>query len=505
MSDNKRIAKNSIILYFQLIITTIIGLYTTRIVLLELGTDDYGLYAVVGGIVAMLNFLNTSMLATSYRFIAVEVGKGDEGNPNKVFNTSLVIHLTLAIVILILAETIGVFYVKTYLNVEPGKIPDALFVLHLTALAVVFSVANIPFQGLITANENFSVKATITIIQTLINLGLVLILMLYTGNKLRAYAIIITIVKAVPPILFFIYCCYKYRDLIRWKFNRLKSDYSCMFGFAAWIMIGAIAHMGVRQGAALLINLFFGIALNAAFGIATQIYSHTMMFVSTLNQAAVPQIMKSHSSGDAARSLSLVYKISKYAFLLMLLPAVPIILSIDGILVLWLKEVPEYTKHFAVLMIINGLIGCLGSGFSAAIQATGKIKKIQISKSFITLSTLPIAYLLFKMGHPPYFITIVTIIAQIVALIVMAYIMADLTEFKTVNYFNKTLLPVFFVTILVIPQVFLRDYFGQGIMSIVLFSIISVLLILIVISLVGLDKQERLVLKNLILKTIKIV
>ena len=491
MNDNKKIVKNTIILNIRMIITIIIGLYTSRVVLLQLGADDFGLYSVVGGIVLLMGFLSTTMLTTTYRFIAIEIGKGEYGDTNKIFNTSLVIHLSLALVLLIIGKTIGVWYINNYLNVAAEKIPDALFVLHFSILAASFSIVSTPFQGLITANEKFSVRAGIEIIRAVLTLVLVLLLVMYIGNKLRAYAILMTIVMTIPPILFIIYCRIKNKEVVKWKLNKVKADYVDMFKFSGWIMIGAVAFIGVRQGAALVLNVFFGTAINAAFGISYRIFNYITMFVMNLNQAVVPQIMKSHSSGNSERSLSLVYKISKYAFFIMLLPAVPILLSINSILILWLKEVPLYTRQFAILMIVNGLISSTASGFDAAIQATGKIRKTQICYSTIMLLTLPISYIMFKMNYPPYTISAITIGSNLIYRVIHMKILSEITKFRIFTYLSNTILPVFIVSLVIIPQIYLRSFFGQDLVSVLLFSIISVLMVLVAIYYGGLSKIER--------------
>lgn len=496
MSENRKIAKNSLILYVNLVINSIIGLFTVRIILLELGAENYGLYAVVGGIVTMMGFLSSAMLATSYRFIAVEIGKGDEGDPNKVFNTTLVIHLILALILFVLGETVGIWYIRNYLNVSINRIPDAIFVLHFTVLASMASVIVVPFSGLISAREKFVIRASIEIIAALLKLGFVLLLILYIGDKLKAYALIMAIIAIIPLILLSLYCHYKEHEVVVWKLNRKISDYKEMFSFTGWIMIGTMAYMGVRQGAAVMINFFFGTIINAAFGIASQINNYIMLFVTNLTQAAVPQIMKNQSSGNSKRSLELVYIISKFAFFVMLIPAVPIILSINSILILWLKEVPESTKQFAILMIINGLIGCTASGFDAAIQATGKIRKNQICYSLTMLLTLPIAYFLFKLSYPAYIITIVTIGSTATVILVQAKILAGLTDFRVSHYFNKTIKPVFLVTLLVIPQILFRKLFGQSIIDVILFSIISVILIIFSVYIAGITKQEKSIVSN---------
>lgn len=503
MSENKRIAKNSLILYINLIISTIIGLYTTRIVLAELGADDYGLYAVVGGIVSMMGVFSTAMLATTFRYIAVELGKGETGNVNKVFNTSLVIHLGLSILFLVIVESVGVWYVKNHLNVSPGKIPDALFVLHFSTVATAIYIASIPFQGLVSAKEKFILRATIGILSSVIKLILILYLLVYVDSKLRTYAVMMAAISVLSSAIYYMYGQIKERQIVKWKLNLLKTEYVEMIQYTGWIFIGTVAYIGVRQGAAVLINLFFGTILNAAFGIATSIYNYTTIFVKNLNQAAIPQIMKSHSSGNSSRSLSLLYFISKYAFLIMLLPSVPIILSIDAILLIWLKEVPEFTKQFTILMILNGLFGVLGSGFDANIQATGKIRKTQIWFSSIMLSTLPVTYALFYLNFPPYTITIVKIAASVISLLVQIGILKQLTEFNSTDYINKTIKPILAVSALVLPQFFLRSLFGQSLFDVVIFSAISVGLTITTIYFVGLGNAEKTVVKDLITKLVK--
>jgi O-antigen/teichoic acid export membrane protein len=500
MNENKLIAKNSLILYLRLLISTVIGLYVSRVVLLQLGADNFGLFAVVGGLVSLMAFLNSSMIATSNRFIAVELGKKENSNPNKIFNTLLVIHIILAIVILIIAETLGVWYIKNYLNVNTEKIPDALFVLHFSVLSVAIGTISIPFQGLVTADEKFIARATIEIVQTFVQLGLVILLTLYAGNKLRAYSIIVFFITFLTSILYFFYCRLKYNDIVKWELSRQRSDYRDISNFFGWMILYVLGTVGAKQGGALIINLFFGTALNAAFGMASKVSEYIFSFVKNLNQAAVPQIMKNYSGGNQERSLTLIYKLSKFTFFIMLIPAVPIILSIDSILVLWLKEVPEYTKQFVVLMLINGLISCTESGFDATIEATGKIRKSKIFFSIITLSTLPILYLLFMLKFPPYTMIIVLICAEIIYLLVQIRILTTLTDFKINEYLSSTILPVLLVTIIIVPQIFLRTLFGVSFIDVIIFSIISVTLTIINIYFAGLNKQERKIINNYLSK-----
>jgi len=497
---DKRIAKNSVLLFIRLAITTFVGLYISRLVLLELGVYDYGLFSVVGGMVAMMSFLNPSMTVTSYRFIAIEIGKKKNGRPNEIFNSVLLIHIALAFLLALVGETLGGWYINNHLNVSASKISDAFFVLHFSIASTYISIISFPFQGLITTKEKFNIRVLIEIIRAFLQLGLVFWLTFYTGNKLRAYAIIMLVVMILPSLMSILYCRISENEIVKWNLNRKKSDYKDILGFSAWIMIGAIAHLGVRQGAALIINVFFGTALNAAFGVASQIYNYVTMFVLNLNQAAVPQIMKNFSSGDPERSLNLAYKISKYSFFIMLMATTPLLLSMDDILMLWLKEVPEFTKHFAILMIINSLISALGSGFDSVIQATGNIKKFQIYYSVITLLTLPIAYILFYLKFPPYVITMVTILTTTLVLIMRMVVMAGQTDFKIKKYHFETIRPAFFVIVFTIPIFVVRSFVDFGVWNIVIFSVISLLGIGIAIFGIGLTLNEKKIIKNILIK-----
>ena len=256
MSGNKTIIKNSLILYIRLIITSIIGLLSARFILQALGASDYGLYSVVGGIVFMMAFLNNVMVSTTYRFVAFEMGRNDTNGINRVFNISLVIHLCLAFLTILLAESIGLLYIRNYLNVPPDKIVDAVFVFRFAILSTVLSIVSVPFQGLIVANEKFVITATVEILRSILALGAVLLVLQFIGNRLRLYAVLIAMVSIIPPVLYVIYSRFHYYNFIKWKFQRGKAKYKEMIGFSGWIMLGAGASAAQIQISALLINLF---------------------------------------------------------------------------------------------------------------------------------------------------------------------------------------------------------------------------------------------------------
>lgn len=500
MSENKKIAKNSIILYLRMLISTAIGFYSSRVILLELGASDFGLYAIIGGIVAMMNLMSTTMIATSNRFIAVEIGKKVNSNINKVFNTLIVLHIFFGLLLLFFVEIGGVWYVKNHLNVAVGKIPDALFVLHLSTIAAFIATINMPYQGLITVNEKFSVKAIIETVYSFLHLGAVILLIYHTGNKLRAYAVYVVIIQGFSALAYFTYSKRKYFQITKWNLNLDRDNYRNITKFFGWQLVYVAGAVGSRQGGAVILNLFFGTVLNAAFGVANKLYEFIFSFVKNLNQAAVPQIMKSYGAGKQERSLELIYKLSKYTFFIMLIPAVPIMLSIDSMLELWLKEVPKYTVWFVILRMISGLISCLESGFDATIDATGNIRKTKTIFGLIFLSTLPIVYILYRMKFPPYTLTLLLIFAEIIFIVVQTKILAALTEFNVSEYLSKSLLPVLLVVILILPQFLLRFVFGEGILNLVGISLLSFFLTIATIYFVGLNREERIIIQTSIAK-----
>jgi len=491
MSENRTLAKNSIILYTRLIITTFIGLYTSRVVLLELGVDNFGLYTIVGGLVAMFNMLSTTMVSTSTRYLAVETGKAANSDLNKVFNTLMIIHILFGVLLILIVEIIGLWYVRNYLNIAITQINDAVFVLQLSTLSAVLGTLIIPHQGLITANERFKIKAIIEILQSALNLGLVLLLTLSSDNKLRLYAVYVLLIQVVIVLIYFIYSKKQFPEIVKWKINSDKYDYKEISIFFGWQLIYVVGSVGSTHGGALIMNSFFGTVINAAYGVANRVNEFIFSFVKNLNQAAVPQIMKSYSSGNQNRYLELIYKLSKYTFFIMLIPAVPIVLSIDTLLLLWLKKVPAYTAIFVVLRIVHGLISCLQSGFDAGIEATRKIKNTKLFFSLVFLSLLPFVYLLYKFGYPPYIITIVYIMGELLFLVFQLNILKRLTEFRFGEYWRLTILPVFSVLILLIPQYFLRDFFGNDFIGFIIRSLISCSITLIIIFFVGLNSVER--------------
>lgn len=495
--------KNSAILFFRLLFTTILGLYSTRLVVNGLGASDYGIYTIVGGIVVMLTFINSGMHTATFRFVAYEMGKENGGNVNEVFNISIIIHLVISLLVLILTETIGVYYVNKYLNVDPSKINDALYVLRFSTYSAMLGIIGIPFNGLITANEKFNVQATVEIIRTILALVAAISITTFIGNKLRLYALLMMFAQGIPAILFIIYCKLFFPDYVRWNFQKIGKKYSEMFSFAGWTMLGAASTIGRNQGSALIINNFFGSVLNASFGIANQVNSFISILSRNLGQAAIPQITKSYSKAEEDRSITLASYISKYSMFLMLVVAIPVLLNTNYIISLWIGDAPDFTVIFSRLMIIHALIEGIGSnGINSLVQASGKIKYFQIFTSLVSLSSLPIAYFLFKFSLDPSFITIAYISTALLNVIVKQYLLSKVIKLDVKKFISISYLRVISVVVMTLPLFFLKWFIVDDFSDFLTVSLIAVFWIVFSIYVVGIDNNERSILNNKLRKLI---
>ena len=458
-AENRTIVFNTFILYSRLFITSIIGLLATRYILKGLGVDDFGIYAVIGGFVSLMAFVNTIMLSATNRFIAFEVGRNLPENINRIFNASRLIHIIIAAIVLLLAFTIGRWYIIHYVNLPDGRLEDALHVFKWSVLGSAIAFVGVPYNGFLLAKEKFAVFCSTEIVVSFAKLIVALFLLRFSGNRLLFYAILMAGLTALPTFVYWVYCQLRYRELVRWDAPSNFQVYRELLSFSVWTGYGALATVGKVQGAALLINFFFGVAFNAAFGIANSVNAILVLFCSNVGKAISPQITKSYARGDLCRMEKLVIASSKYSFFLMLLPAVPLFLKTEYILGLWLGEVPSYTSIFIRLMIVDALIGTLNAGIPEAIFATGRIKAYQLIVNTLFLMSLPLAYLLLQSYPVPSVILYSYIIISVIVLFVRQFILHYIIKFNNKNLLYESYIPAIKVLILVLLSGWLISYF----------------------------------------------
>lgn len=490
MNDNKKIACNSLIIYIRLCVVSLISVALSRVVLNALGASDFGLYNVVGGIVVLLNVINTSMASSTYRYLAFEIGKGKLGNPNKIYNSSFIIHFVFGGLILIIGTPFGLYYINNLLNVTPESLSDARFVFFFSIISAAINTMFIPNQGLLVAYEKFSASAIIDIVSNVLKLIIILLFIYSDCNRLRLYSLIMFGYTMCSCMLYYFYCRKKHNDVVRYNLYTDKNLYKEMLSFSGWTAYGAAANIGKGQGSAIIINYFFGTLVNAAYAIALQVESFVMMFARSLNSAAVPQTTKCFSAGDYSRAISITSRISKYTFLLMGLVSYPLIVEIGFVLKLWLTDVPEGADLFVQIILLGNMIGCLAEGIPNLINAAGKIRAYQVVVNSLLMLGLPLAFLFYKLGCPPVTICVVYCVINFFNSFVKLYMLNRVVKFNVKGFMKSSHLRIFYVTI---PLMFF--YCLYKVPDTTVFHVIGLILAFLYYVIVsfyfGLDKCER--------------
>lgn len=428
-NNNKTIAKNTIFLYIRMMVTMIISLYTSRVVLQVLGIDDYGIYQAVGGIVGFLSFLNGALSTGSSRFITYGLGEGNLEKLKKIFNTTLTIHVVLAVLVMIIAETAGYWFLHNKLIIPPERMTAALWVFHFSILTVFFTITQVPYNASIIAHENMKVFAYVSIIEAVSKLLIVYLLLIGDFDKLILYAILQFVISASILVFYRVYCSKKYQE-VRFKLELDRPIFKEIVSFSGWSLFANSAIALNNQGVLILLNMFFSPAVVAARSISIQVEMAAYQFMTNFQTATVPQIVKRYAQGDYDGSKSLLLEMTKYSFYLMLLLAVPIYFSAEQLLSLWLVEVPPYTVVFLQIIIIQSLFQVFDTSFYKALYAKGRLKENALLSPTCLMINFVVVYFLFKMGLSPVALSWSTVVCYAVIGLVIKPILLS----KIVNY-----------------------------------------------------------------------
>ena len=413
----QKIAKNTVILYIRMLLNMIVTFYTSRIVLDAIGVEDYGIYNVVGGVVLLFSFLNTAMSSATQRFLTLEIGKkSDTESISKVFSTSLNIHSLIAFLILILSETAGLYFLNVHMVFPPERTIATNIVYHCSVISCCLWVIALPFNAIIISYERMSVFAWISIFDVALKLAVAYLLYLTPSDKLITYAVLTLFVSLITPTIYFAYCRKNFPEC-KYRHVKDKTLFKEMCNFAGWNFIGNFAYIGFTQGINILLNVFFGPAVNAARGIAVQMQGAIGQFSRNFQVAINPQITKQYAINDFENMHTLIYRSSKFSFFLLLLIALPVFLQTENILKWWLFDVPDYTIDFFRIIIFISMIDVLANPMNISAQATGKIKKYQLAEGSVLLLIVPFSYCALKVYNVP---NIVFIVHFIIALIAQA-------------------------------------------------------------------------------------
>lgn len=483
-----------------------IGLYTSRVVLNTLGVSDYGIYNVVGGIITMLSFLNAGMVQSSQRFISYEMGRNDIDRLKIVFNTSVTIHVIIAMIAFILAETIGLWFVNTHLNIEADRMTAANWVYQCSIFTFMLNVISVPYNSCIVAHERMSAFAYISILEVTLKLGIVFLLLVSPFDRLIIYAILVLLVSVLIRFCYTLYCKQKFEECT-YHFIFDKFLFKKMFSFAGWSVIGNLGFSFKDQASNIILNIFYGTTLNAARGIGMQVSAIVNTFSSNFSMALNPQITKQYAAGNIDESKKLVYAGSRYTFYLLTLISIPVIINVNYILELWLGTVPEYTSYFLILSLLTSLLYALSGCVTIAIQATGKIRTFQIGISLLMLAELPMAYLLLKGGYPPYTVMFPTLLTYTVAIFFRFYLIKRMIPIYSYKFYvSRVLIPCIIIfTLCWIICYFISLQFETNFISLIVTSLISMIITSCVIYIIGMNKMERIFIVRNIKKRINLI
>lgn len=494
-SENKRIAKNSLFLYLRMFVLLVVGLYTSRVNLMALGVSDYGISNVVGGLVSMFVFINYAMVNSTMRYVTYELGRGDKNKLNLIFSTSINIHAIISFIIVVLSETIGLWFLYHKMVIPPERMTAAFWVFQFSVISCVVDIMSVPYNALIIAHEKMAAFAYISLLDAVFKLIIASLLLIYGGDRLVLFAFLVLLVIIIDRIIYGVYC---QKHFVESKYHYVvdKSLMSEMTKFATWNLLGNFSWICCTQGLNLLLNVFFTPVVNAARGIAVSIQGVVSNFSYNIENAIKPQITKSYSQNDLSRMHTLIIASARMSYYALLFISLPIFMEINQILDLWLVEVPEHTGNFVRLTILILLSDTLANPLLTAVQATGELKKYQLTVSLLSLAILPVSYVILLFFPLPEVVFVVSLIISLVIQFVKLWIVGPMIHLPMWSYLKDVFIRAFVVTafsmFVVVPVYYLFD---ASIWRLLASSCYCCLAVLLFSYVIGLNSEERCFLK----------
>lgn len=488
---NSRIAKNTSYLYLRSLVTMLIALYTSRIVLRALGVDDYGVYNVVGGFIAMSAIVTGPVSGAISRFLTYGLGKGDRKHLRSVFSTAICIQLCLGAIVVLLGETVGLWFLTHELKIPPASMTGAHWVLQCSIVAMVLNLINVPYQAAVIAHEKMNVFAYVSVLESVMKLGVAFILMAAPSSRLAIYSVGLMLISLILRIIYGVYCSRKFEEC-KFKLSFERSMAKELTAFAWWTFLGNTAYMFNTQGASILMNIFFGVVINTAKGIAMQVETAVMQFVNSFTTAFTPQITKSYAQGDKEYMFQLMCRGSKFAVFLLMFFLIPLEFEAPVVLDLWLDEVPEYSVLFVRLSLICSAVMMMGNPFYQGIMATGNIRAFQISVTCVSVWVFPLTWLAYRLGMEPEMFYWVYFIIYNLLIWMRVWFVRRLTGFKMSMFTRRVYLPVLGCCCLsVIAPWIVTLLMPDGFLRLIVLTLVSTTCTAAVVLYVGMTRSER--------------
>ena len=503
--NNKRIAKNTLFLYLRMFVMMLTALFTSRIVLDVLGAADYGLNNVIGGVVVLFSFLNNALISATQRYLNFHLGRKDYKQTNVVFCMSMNTYFLLSILVIILGETVGIWFVDTQLNIPPERMYAAQWVYQFTLLQFVISLLRVPYNASIIAYERMNFYAYVSLVEVIAKLLVVYLLYITTFDKLIFYSFLYTIVPLIVTFVYKLYCnkCF---DTTKYKAIWDKVAFKEMFSFSGWSLFGSLANLAAQQGLNILINIFYGVTVNAAAGIANQVSNNVYGFISNFQTAFQPQIVKTYAAKEIERFHKLIFQTSKFSYFMVIVLVMPILFTIDGILEIWLKEVPEYTAIFCRLILIYLSCEAISAPLWMSVQATGKIRSYQILMACLIFLNFPIAYVVLKLGLPVYSVWVVRILVNVLVVVARCLYMKNKLDFPLLPYLRYVMLPILWVTLIALPLPILLHFAINGFwQNLIIVGGVTFVVTMIDVYYIGMNAHEKEMARNMIFKKIPVL
>lgn len=500
--NNKRIAKNTMFLYARMLIVMAVSLFTVRVTLNALGAEDYGINNVVGGVVTMFTFLTSTMVSASQRFFAYELGRKDHKRLSQYFTMSFWCYVGIALIVVLLAETIGLWFVCNKLTIPADRMDAALWVYHFSIISFVFSILSIPYNSIIIARERMNIYALFGLLEAFLKLCVAYLLMLSPLDKLIVYSGLMGLMLSSINAFYIIYGIFHFEECrikLYWQTDIFKE----VMNYSGWSLFGAISGVLRSQGINILLNMFFTPVVNAARAIAYQVNNAINQFVMNFFKAVQPQITKYYASSEQDNFITLIYRSSRFCFFMILFLALPILLETPYILKLWLKEVPDLTILFTRLVIFTAIVDSTSYSLQTSISATGKIKWFQIVTGGLLILTLPIDYVFLKLGYAPEVTMFVAIVISCIAQLTRIFFARHYNKMPIRDYAKSVLIPITIVSCLsfILPYI-TKLYMEEGFIRLVVVTTISLISTGFIIYTLGITSSERKTLTSLVLKKI---
>lgn len=490
-ANNKRIAKNTLMLYVRTLFVMVISLYTSRVVLQVLGVEDYGVYQVVGGLVAMFSVISSSLSSAISRFITFEIGRGDVERLKRIFSTSIIIQLCLCVIVALAVEIGGLWFMHTEMQIPAGRLDAAEWVLHCSVLTFCLNLLSIPYNACIIAHEHMKAFAYVSVVEAVLKLGILFLIVYSPIDSLVTYAILLTVVAALIRLAYTVYC-HKHFEETKTKLIFDKSIFKEMFGFSGWSFFNNTSFILNNQGVSMLMNVFFGVTVNAARGIAIQVESAVLQFVNNFTTALNPQITKSYANGDLDNMYKLVCRGAKFSFFSMLILSLPIILEANQILSIWLTKVPEHTVIFVQLSMIMGMCDCIGTTGYTACMATGKLKRYSLTLTPLIVLEFPLSWLLFYYGASVESSYYLYILIKLLVLFVRMYLMQRMIGLNCLMYIKGVFFPIVLTTLFsIILPILIIIFMDEDILRFFILLIVSAISVIVSVLFLGMTRIER--------------